>query len=106
MKGISSLPKECTLNINVATYKHTALKLNKPVLIVNETRNFEKPAYYISFNENEDISSFGRIVYYDEMGYILLTEYYYLRDKELLFRTRFKQIQKEVVYTKGIIYAG
>ena len=105
MKEISSLPKECTLNINVATYKHTALKLKKPVIIVSEIHNLKNPAYYISFNEYIDISSFGRIVYYDEMRYILLTEYYYLRDKELLFRTRFKQIQNGVVYIKGIMYA-
>ena len=41
------------------------------------------------------------IIYYDETGCGFLSEFYYLRDREFLFQTRFKQIQEGVIYLEG-----
>ena len=107
MKKFSSLPKECSLNINVIVYKHTALKLNKPTLIIGEKDNLKEIIYYISFSSCKDktnMNSIEKITYYDESGCDFLSEFYYLRDRKFLFRTRFKQIQEGVVYLEGIIH--
>lgn len=101
MKKNSSLPTGCELNSNVTIYKHTALKLNKPALIISEQNNFGKPAYYISFSKcmvDGDMMSIGKIVYYDEFGDDFLSEYYYHKDRKYLFRTRFTQIQDGIVH--------
>ena len=100
MKKSPSLPKGCELNSNVTIYKHTALKLDKPVLIISEQNNLGKPAYYISFSKymvDGDMNDVGKIVYYDEFGYGFLSEYYYHKDMKYLFRIRFAQIQKRVI---------
>ena len=101
MKKISSLPEGCELNSNVTIYKHTALKLDKPALIISEQNNLGKPAYYISFSKcmvDGDMRSIGEIVYYDEFGDDFLSEYYYYKDRKYLFRTRFTQIQDGIVH--------
>ena len=101
MKGISSSPKGCALNDNIVIYKHTALKLDNPTLILNKKYNLKKLAYYISFGEHvidkTNISSIGRITYYNEFGQDLLSEYYFPKDRDFLFQTRFIQLQKGVV---------
>lgn len=101
MKENCSLPEGCELNNNVTIYKHTALKLNKPALIISEQNNLGKPAYYISFSKcmvDGDMRPIGKIVYYDEFGDDFLSEYYYHKDRKYLFQTRFKQIQDGVVH--------
>ena len=101
MKENCSLPEGCELNSNVTIYKHTALKLDKPALIISEQNNLGKPAYYISFRDNcmvnSEMMSVGKIVYYDEFGNDFFSEYYYNKDRKHLFQTRFKQIQKRVI---------
>ena len=100
MKESPSLPKGCELNSNVTIYKHTALKLDKPALIISEQNNLGKPAYYISFSKcmvDGDMNDVGKIVYYDEFGNNFFSEYYYHKDRKYLFQTRFKQIQKRVI---------
>ena len=107
MKKISSLPKGCELNFNVAIYNDTALKLNKPTLIISEKDNLKEIVYYISFSSCKDktnMNSIEKITYYDESGCNFLSEFYYLRDRKFLFRTRFKQIQEGVIYLEGIIH--
>ena len=42
MKKRAPLPKECELNSNVTIYKHTALKLNKPTLIISKKDNLKE----------------------------------------------------------------
>ena len=104
MKKSPSLPKECELNINVTIYKHTALKLNKPTLIISEKDNLKEIVYYISFRDNcmvnSEMMSVGKIVYYDEFGIDFFSEYYFHKDREYLFQTRFKQIQKRVIQVR------
>ena len=104
MKKISSLPKGCELSVNVTIYKHTPLKLNKPTLIIGEKDNLKEIVYYISFSSCKDktnTNSMEEIIYYDETGCGFLSEFYYLRDREFLFQTRFKQIQEGVIYLEG-----
>ena len=106
MKKSPSLPKGCELNINVTIYKHTALKLNKPTLIISEKDNLKEIVYYISFSRCKDktnMNSIEEITYYDESGCGFLGEFYCLGDREFLFRTRFKQIQEGIIYLEGII---
>ena len=101
MKENFSLPKGCELNYNVTFYKHTALKLDKPALIISEQNNLGKLAYYISFSKcmvDDDIRNIGKIIYYDEFGNDFLSEYYYYKDRKYLFRIRFAQIQDGVVH--------
>lgn len=101
MKENCSLSEGCKLNSNVTFCKHTALKLDKPVLIISEQNNLRKLAYYISFRDNcmvdSEMMSVGKIIYYDEFGNDFFSEYYYHKDREYLFQTRFKQIQKRVI---------
>ena len=107
MKKSPSLSKGCELNINVTIYKHTALKLNKPTLIISEKDNLKEIVYYISFSSCKDktnMNSIEKITYYDESGCDFLSELYCLGDREFLFRTRFKQIQEGVIYLEGIIH--
>lgn len=104
MKKISSLPKGCELSVNVTIYKHTPLKLNKPTLIIGEKDNLKEIVYYISFSScknKTNTNSMEEIIYYDETGCGFLSEFYYLRDREFLFQTRFKQIQEGVIYLEG-----
>lgn len=101
MKKSPSLPKGCELNSNVTIYKHTALKLDKPALIISEQNNLGKPAYYISFSKymvDGDMNDVGKIIYYDEFGDDFLSEYYYHKDRKYLFRIRFAQIQDGIVH--------
>lgn len=101
MKENFSLPRGSSLNENVIYYKHTAIKLDKPTLIISEQNNLGKPAYYISFSKymvDGDMNDVGKIVYYDEFGDDFLSEYYYHKDMEYLFRTRFAQIQDGIVH--------
>ena len=101
MKKSPSLPKGCELNINVTIYKHTALKLNKPTLIIGEKDNLKEIVYYISFSScknKTNMYSIEKITYYDESGCDFFSEFYYLRDRKFLFQTRFKQIQEGVIY--------
>ena len=107
MKKNPPLPKGCELSINVTIYKHTALKLNKPTLIISEKDNLKEIVYYISFSSCKDktnMNSIEKITYYDESGCDFLSELYCLGDREFLFRTRFKQIQEGVIYLEGIIH--
>ena len=100
MKENCSLPEGCELKHNVIFYKHTALKLNKPVLIISEQNTLGKLAYYISFSKymvDGDMNDVGKIIYYDEFGNYFFSEYYFHKDREYLFQTRFKQIQKRVI---------
>lgn len=100
MKENSSLPTGCKLNSNVTIYKHTALKLDKPALIISEQNILGKSAYYISFSKymvDGDMNDVGKIIYYDEFGNDFFSEYYYHKDMKYLFQTRFKQIQKRVI---------
>lgn len=101
MKENFSLPKGCALNKNVIYSKHTAIKLDKPTLIVSERNNLRKPAYYISFSKymvGGDVRSIGKIVYYDEFGDDFLSEFYYHKDMKYLFQTLFEQIQDGVAH--------
>ena len=107
MKKNPSLPKGCELSINVTIYKHTALKLNKPTLIIGKKDNLKEIVYYISFSSckvKAGTNSIKKITYYDESGCDFLSEFYYLRDREFLFQTRFKQIQEGVIYLEGITH--
>lgn len=107
MKKRPSLPKGCELNFNVAIYNDTALKLNKPTLIISEKNNLKEIAYYISFSGCKDktnMNSIEKITYYDESGCNFLSEFYCLGDREFLFQTRFKQIQEGIIYLEGIIH--
>ena len=107
MKENCSLPEGCELKHNVTIYKHTALKLNKPALIISEKDNLKEIVYYISFSSCKDktnTNSIEKITYYDESGCDFLSEFYYLRDREFLFQTRFKQIQEGVIHLEGIIH--
>ena len=107
MKENCSLPEGCELNSNVTIYKHTALKLNKPTLIIGKKDNLKEIVYYISFSSCKDktnTNSIEKITYYDESGCDFLSEFYYLRDREFLFQTRFKQIQEGVIYLEEITH--
>ena len=107
MKENCSLPEGCELKHNVIFYKHTALKLNRPTLIISEKDNLKEIVYYISFSSCKDktnMNSIEKITYYDEYGCDFLSEFYYLRDREFLFQTRFKQIQEGIIYLEGIIH--
>lgn len=101
MKEKFSLPRECELNYNIKFFKHTALKLDKPALIVSARDNLGAPAYYVSFSkcgtDITDINSIGKIIYYDKLGCGFLDEYYYFKERKFLFQTRFKQFQEGVV---------
>lgn len=101
MKKNFSLLKECELNNNITVYKHTALKFDKPALIIDPRDNFEALAYYVSFCESEiDKTDIGKITYYDEFGCGFLDEYYCFRDRKHLIQTRFKQFQEGIVPIK------
>ena len=98
MKEISSLPKWCELNSNVAFYKHTALKLDNPTLILSNKHHLRKPAYYISFGEYMiDKTNTNSIKYYDKSGCSFFTEYYRLEDEDYVLHTRFVQLIERVI---------
>ena len=101
MKKISSLPKGCELNRNVTIYTHTALKLDKPTLIITENDNLQEIVHYISFSKcmvDGDMNDVGKIVYYDAFGNSFFSDYYYHKDMKYVFRIRFAQIQDGIVH--------
>ena len=100
MKEISSLPKECELNSNVTIYKHTALKLNKPTLIIGEKDNLKEIVYYISFGDMIDktnTNSIKTIMYYDKSGCSFFSDYYRLEDEDYVLHTLFVQLIERVI---------
>ena len=101
MKEISSLPKECELNSNVTIYKHTALKLNKPTLIISKKDNLKEIVYYISFGEyminNTNTNSIKKITYYDKSGCSFFSDYYRLEDEDYVLHTLFVQLIERVI---------
>lgn len=100
MKKISSLPKGCELSINVTIYKHTALKLNKPTLIISEKNNLKEIAYYISFGDMIDktnTNSIKTIMYYDKSGCNFFSDYYRLEDEDYVLHTLFVQLIERVI---------
>lgn len=100
MKEISSLPKECELNNNVTIYKHTALKLNKPTLIIGKKDNLKEIVYYISFGDMIDktnTNSIKTIMYYDKSGCSFFSDYYRLEDEDYVLRTLFAQLIERVI---------
>ena len=100
MKKFSSLPNGCELNINVTIYKHTALKLNKPTLIIGEKDNLKEIVYYISFGDMIDktnTNSIKTIMYYDKSGCSFFSDYYRLEDEDYVLRTLFVQLIERVI---------
>lgn len=101
MKKISSLPKECELNSNVTIYKHTALKLNKPTLIISKKDNLKEMVYYISFGEymidKTNTNSIKTIMYYDKSGCSFFSDYYRLEDEDYVLHTLFVQLIERVI---------
>ena len=101
MKKISSLPKECELNNNVTIFKHTALKLDNPTLILNKKHYLRKLAYYISFGkymiDTTNTNSVKTIMYYDKSGCSFFSDYYRLEDEDYVLRTLFVQLIERVI---------
>lgn len=101
MKEISSLPKECELNSNVTIYKHTALKLNKPTLIIGKKDNLKEIVYYISFGEymidKTNTNSIKTIMYYDKSDCSFFSDYYRLEDEDYVLHTLFVQLIERVI---------
>lgn len=101
MKGISSLPKECELNSNVTIYKHTALKLNKPTLIISKKDNLKEIVYYISFGDyvigKTNTNSIKKIMYYDKSGCSFFSDFYRLEDEDYVLHTLFMQLIERVI---------
>ena len=101
MKKRPSLPKGCELNSNVTIYKHTALKLNKPTLIIGEKDNLKEIVYYISFGEytidKTNTNSIKTIMYYDKSGCSFFSDYYRLEDEDYVLHTLFVQLIEKVI---------
>ena len=100
MKKFSSLPNGCELNINVTIYKHTALKLNKPTLIIGKKDNLKEIVYYISFGDMIDktnTNSIKTIMYYDKSGCSFFSDYYRLKDEDYVLYTLFAQLIERVI---------
>ena len=101
MKKFSSLPKGCELNINVTIYKHTALKLNKPTLIISKKDNLKEIVYYISFGgymiDKANTNSIKTIMYYDKSGCSFFSDYYRLEDEDYVLHTLFAQLIERVI---------
>ena len=101
MKKSPSLPKGCELNSNVTIYKHTALKLNKPTLIIGEKDNLKEIVYYISFGEHTidkaNTNSIKTIMYYDKSGCSFFSDYYRLEDEDYVLHTLFVQLIERVI---------
>lgn len=101
MKKFSSLPKGCELNSKVAIFKHTALKLDKPTLILNKKRYLRKLAYYISFGDymidKANTNSIKTIMYYDKSGCSFFSDYYRLEDEDYVLHTLFVQLIERVI---------
>ena len=100
MKKRPSLPKGCELNFNVAVYNDTALKLNKPTLIISEKDNLKEIVYYISFGDMIDktnTNSIKTIMYYDKSGCSFFSDYYRLEDEDYVLRTLFVQLIERVI---------
>lgn len=96
----SSLPKGSELNINVTIYKHTALKLNKPTLIISEKDNLKEIVYYISFGDMIDKTNTNfikTIMYYDKSGCSFFSDYYRLEDEDYVLHTLFVQLIERVI---------
>ena len=101
MKKSPSLPKGCELNSNVTIYKHTALKLNKPTLIIGKKDNLKEIVYYISFGEytidKANTNSIKTIMYYDKSGCSFFSDYYRLEDEDYVLHTLFAQLIERVI---------
>lgn len=100
MKKSPSLPKGCELNNNVTIYKHTALKLNKPTLIIGKKDNLKEIVYYISFGDMIDktnTNSIKTIMYYDKSGCSFFSDYYRLEDEDYVLHTLFVQLIERVI---------
>ena len=101
MKKRPSLPKGCELNINVTIYKHTALKLNKPTLIISKKDNLKEIVYYISFGDyvidKTNTNSIKTIMYYDKSGCSFFSDYYRLEDEDYVLHTLFVQLIERVI---------
>ena len=100
MKKSPSLPKGCELNINVTIYKHTALKLNKPTLIIGKKDNLKEIVYYIGFGDMIDktnTNSIKTIMYYDKSGCSFFSDYYRLKDEDYVLHTLFAQLIERVI---------
>ena len=101
MKKRPSLPKGCELNINVTIYKHTALKLNKPTLIISKKDNLKEIVYYISFGDyvidKTNTNSIKTIMYYDKSGCSFFSDYYRLEDEDYVLHTLFAQLIERVI---------
>lgn len=100
MKENSSLPTGCELSINVTIYKHTALKLNKPTLIIGKKDNLKEIVYYISFGDMIDktnTNSIKTIMYYDKSGCSFFSDYYRLEDEDYVLHTLFVQLIERVI---------
>ena len=100
MKKSPSLPKGSELNSNVTIYKHTALKLNKPTLIISEKDNLKEIIYYISFGDMIDktnTNSIKTIMYYDKSGCSFFSDYYHLEDEDYVLHTLFVQLIERVI---------
>ena len=100
MKKSPPLPKGCELSINVTIYKHTALKLNKPTLIISKKDNLKEIVYYISFGDMIDktnTNSIKTIMYYDKSGCSFFSDYYRLEDEDYVLHTLFVQLIERVV---------
>ena len=100
MKKNSSLPKGSELNSNVTIYKHTALKLNKPTLIISKKDNLKEIVYYISFGDMIDKTNTNfikTIMYYDKSGCSFFSDYYRLEDEDYVLRTLFVQLIERVI---------
>ena len=100
MKENCSLPEGCELNNNVTIYKHTALKLNKPTLIIGKKDNLKEIVYYISFGDMIDktnTNSIKTIMYYDKSGCSFFSDYYRLEDEDYVLHTLFVQLIERVI---------
>ena len=100
MKKRSSLPKGSELNSNVTIYKHTALKLNKPTLIISEKDNLKEIVYYISFGDMIDKTNTNfikTIMYYDKSGCSFFSDYYRIEDEDYVLHTLFAQLIERVI---------
>lgn len=101
MKESPSLPKGCELNSNVTIFKHTALKLDNPTLILSKKRYLRKLAYYISFGEymvdKTNTNSIKTVMYYDKSGSSFFSDYYRLENEDYVLHTLFVQLIERVI---------
>lgn len=101
MKENFPLSKGCALNENIIYSKHTAIKLDKPTLILSKKRYLRKLAYYISFGDYRidkvNTNSIKTIMYYDKTGCSFFSDYYRLEDESYVLHTLFVQLIERVI---------